>query len=194
MINFPLPSQNLNQYIFIHEKFSQENLNRLFLNIEELNNYTEGLVHENTFINRKSQIKWIPNDTSFSWLYELLHQYFVKANSSFGFEIVGTNDIIQYTEYNSQEKGHYDWHTDLSPYENNYRKLSLTIQLSDPDEYEGGDLELAFDGSTQKNTTIVPKEKGYISIFPSFTPHRVTPVTKGIRKSLVWWVGGIPFK
>ena len=64
------------------------------------------------------------------------------------------------------------------------------MQLSSPDEYEGGDLEINI-GSTPLK---VKKQKGHIAIFPSFLLHRVSPVTKGLRKSLVWWVGGSQFR
>jgi PKHD-type hydroxylase len=72
----------------------------------------------------------------------------------------------------------------------NTRKISITVQLSDPNDYEGGVLEL-----NVGNTIVqMPKEKGCAVLFPSYILHRVTPVTKGIRKSLVLWVGGTTFK
>jgi PKHD-type hydroxylase len=70
------------------------------------------------------------------------------------------------------------------------RKLSLVMQLSDPYEYEGGELQL----KTGHNDITIPKQKGLVTIFPSFTLHRVTPLTSGTRRTLVVWVAGPPFK
>jgi PKHD-type hydroxylase len=75
----------------------------------------------------------------------------------------------------------------------NRRKLSLTVQLSDPSEYEGGDFHIWYGGDEGQFITM-PKEKGTVLIFPSFLMHRVTPVTKGTRKALVFWTGGEPYK
>ncbi|MDB2656544.1 2OG-Fe(II) oxygenase [Crocinitomicaceae bacterium] len=70
------------------------------------------------------------------------------------------------------------------------RKLSVTVQLSDPDEYEGGDLEFMINHKTVK----APRKKGTIVVFPSFIMHRVTPITKGTRQSIVGWVSGPPYR
>jgi PKHD-type hydroxylase len=79
---------------------------------------------------------------------------------------------------------------DIGPGSISHRKVSITIQLSDPSEYEGGDLELWYGGSIIQ----IPKNKGLTVLFPSFSMHRVTPITKGTRKSLVLWVGGEHYK
>lgn len=71
----------------------------------------------------------------------------------------------------------------------NRRKVSVTVQLSSPEEYEGGDLEFNLG-----NVISGPREQGAAVIFPSFYLHRVTPITKGVRKSFVLWVGGEPYK
>jgi len=82
----------------------------------------------------------------------------------------------------------YDFHEDSSKFENNMRKLSLVISISNPDTYEGGDFEF-FDGTRPDI-----KGQGSILVFPSFIKHRVTPVTKGTRYSLVNWFYGEQFK
>jgi PKHD-type hydroxylase len=79
---------------------------------------------------------------------------------------------------------------DIGPGNINHRKISITIQLSDPDEYVGGDLEL-WTGQGQVNA---PRSQGCAVLFPSFMLHRVTPVESGTRKSLVLWVGGGAYK
>jgi len=71
----------------------------------------------------------------------------------------------------------------------NQRKISVTVQLSAPDEYEGGDLQF----NIGRQIT-APRVQGAAVIFPSFYLHRVTPVTKGVRKSFVLWVGGEPYR
>ena len=114
----------------------------------------------------------------------------VEANKTmWNFNLYSVIDSIQYTVY-SEGGGHYDWHMDIGPGSISHRKVSVTIQLSDPSEYEGGDLELWYGGGVIQ----IPKNKGLTVIFPSFSMHRVTPITKGTRKSLVLWLGGEHYK
>lgn len=141
---------------------------------------------------RKSNIKWlVPEKDKTEWVYETIMQMVMSANFNlWKFDINYFKDSIQYTEYNADENGHYGWHTDLGPYPNNTRKVSITVQLSDPSEYEGGDLQI----KRGDGEITLPKEKGTVLLFPSYMLHRVTPVTKGVRKSLVLWVGGSTFR
>jgi len=98
---------------------------------------------------------------------------------------------IQFTYYDSKENGMYDKHIDPLPWNIPYnRKLSLVVQLSDPTEYEGGELLLY----TSKEPTSIKKQKGLTTFFPSYVLHECTPVTKGERYVLVAWVHGPPFK
>jgi PKHD-type hydroxylase len=139
---------------------------------------------------RKSKIKWIHYDEYSDWLYDKLKDLVIDANSQiWQFNLHSIVDSIQYTEY-YEGGGHYDWHLDIGPGLINHRKISITIQLSDPNDYEGGDLEIWSGGDFKK----VEKLKGTSILFPSFLLHRVTPITKGIRKSLVLWVGGDSYK
>ena len=103
------------------------------------------------------------------------------------FDLYTILDDIQYTEYYATKKGHYGWHQDIGSGWLSKRKVSITVQLSGPDEYEGGDLEYWRGGD---GCETAPKDKGLVFIFPSYMMHRVTPVTKGIRRSFVLWVGG----
>ncbi len=139
---------------------------------------------------RKSKIKWLhPNDDS-QWLYDKIINMVVEANKAmWNFNLYSVIDSIQYTVY-SEGGGHYDWHMDIGPGSISHRKISVVVQLSDPSEYEGGDLELWYGGGVMQ----VPKNKGLTVLFPSFSMHRVTPITKGTRKSLVLWVGGEHYK
>ena len=110
---------------------------------------------------------------------------------------------MQYAKY---DKGHYfGWHTDQSPkpfisenknLNNKTRKISLTLQLTDPSEYNGGDFEFKwFSGGKELiETTNDLKGMGTLILFPSYIWHQVTPITKGTRESLVNWSVGYPFK
>ena len=113
------------------------------------------------------------------------HQYKVHHN----FDMFGFNESMQYTVYEGSANGHYDWHLDIGP-SINYRKVSVVVQLSEPEAYVGGDLEL----HPGNNSFAVPRRKGAIVLFPSFLLHRVTPLTSGLRRSLVLWAGGEHYK
>ena len=156
---------------------------------------------------RNSQIKWLPNNLEkFNWIYARLFNQIHHDNSElWRFDLGKSSPKIQYTEYNGKEQGHYDWHTDTGPTYASHRKISITLQLSNPEDYDGGFLQLFnFQNLPPEhlhNISNVPdyiktikKQKGSLTIFPSFIPHKITPITKGTRKSLVLWVGGTPFK
>ena len=137
---------------------------------------------------RESEIRWIDVNREKN-MSELLWTYVNRANrDSFDVDVRYLHEV-QYTTYYGNNNGRYDWHHDVD-FRNNqpyHRKLSVTVQLSDASEDEGGDFE--FDGDIDQ---LPPehKEKGTVLIFPSFDVHRVKPVTKGVRKSLVAWFEG----
>jgi PKHD-type hydroxylase len=142
-----------------------------------------------TTAKRKSGIYWIPKTEKWSNLYNKIVSLVAQANKDFfNFEISSLTENLQYTEYDETVQGHYDWHFDIGegPLNCN-RKLSVSIQLTDPSEYEGGQLEFAMG-------KVGEKEQGTMVIFPSYLQHRVTPVTKGTRRSLVTWITGQPFR
>jgi PKHD-type hydroxylase len=125
------------------------------------------------------------------WLYELLFPLALEANKDlFHFDIDIVTDPIHYVVY-PEDGGHLDWHMDVGAYGVNRRKLAMTVQLSDSDDYEGGDFEIWL-GGDKANT--VPREKGDVIIFPAFCMHRVKPITRGERRCLVFWTGGRPFR
>lgn len=98
---------------------------------------------------------------------------------------------MQLVEYSSQESGHYDWHVDIGDGDlARTRKLSISVQLSEPTDYEGGNLDCLI----HRTVVTAPKERGTVIIFPSFMTHRVTPVTTGVRRSLVLFIHGASFK
>lgn len=190
---FPIPT-NINQtnYYWFQEGFNTTELNTL-KNLTDSYEYTLGtIIGSDEIIEsiRKSKIKWIHPNNDTQWLYDKAINLVTEANDTmWHFNLYSIVDSIQYTEY-YEGGGHYDWHMDIGPGSISHRKISFVTQLSDPEEYEGGDLELWYGGEIIK----VPKKKGLTVIFPSFSMHRVTPITKGIRKSLVLWVGGEHYK
>ena len=142
---------------------------------------------------RRSEVRWIDKyDQNSKFIADLIWKYAEEANNNaFGFDITNVNEI-QYTIYNSEEKGKYDWHFDTfwaNPKMVD-RKLSVIIQLSDSDDYEGGDFEI----DQQYNQPQGIRQKGTVFVFPSFLRHRVKEVTKGTRKSLVAWIEGPKFR
>ena len=146
---------------------------------------------------RRSKVSFINPNPQTSWIFERLNSLIENVNNRwYNFDLNGY-DTIQYTEYHSTNKGHYGWHTDLflgiPPKESNLetRKLSLSLLLNDPEtEFEGGELQFG----TESNFESATVKKGTAILFPSFNLHRVAPVTKGIRKSLVVWVLGPKWK
>jgi PKHD-type hydroxylase len=122
------------------------------------------------------------------WLFSKLKDVVQTANTYYGYDLFGMVEGVQITTYHAPNS-HYDWHVDIGANVPT-RKLSLCMQLSDPSEYEGGELQVWRGG----DPLIEEKKKGRITIFPSWTMHRVTPVTSGVRHSLVCWVTGTPFK
>ena len=178
---------------FIYKAFTEEEIEWID-NLQGLYPYQDASIggdETSRFDNsiRKSRIKWIHHDDKSWWVYDKLARHIQEANRSWGFAINSIIDSIQYTEY-YEDGGHYEWHMDVGDYPQNNRKISLTIQLSDPNDYEGGDLEFWLGKESNK----APREQAFAVLFPSYLMHRVTPITKGVRKSLVLWVGGDTFR
>ena len=138
---------------------------------------------------RTSHISWIPFK-KMPEMYKDIERTMLKTNNNhFGFEGMQITEMAQYTEY--PEGGFYDWHVDNydnCQHEPPVRKISMTCLLSPENEFEGGDLELIKEGQAVK------LKQGQAAFFASFIRHRVAPVTKGVRRSLVMWFGGPPLR
>jgi PKHD-type hydroxylase len=138
---------------------------------------------------RTSHISWIPF-SKMPEMYKKIEQVMLQTNNNhFGFEGMRLTEPAQYTEYPTG--GFYDWHIDSDvncQHEPPVRKISMTCLLSNESEFEGGGLELMSEGKIAR-----PKQ-GQAIFFASFIRHRVVPITKGNRKSLVMWFGGPSFK
>lgn len=141
---------------------------------------------------RRSSVFWIPKVKRYDWIYKRVLELVGQANNEFfHFDLTEISEQLQFTKYGPGEK--YDWHVDGGGrQEQGLRKLSLVVQLSDPADYEGGELQ--FGNSTDDKVEMADKNKGCVIIFPSYMRHRATEVTKGIRYSLVLWVSGPAFR
>jgi PKHD-type hydroxylase len=148
----------------------------------------EGSVVANDY--RAARVGWLYPGRETRAVFDLLASVTERANAAYGFDLVGFAEPVQYTVYEAPSVG-YEWHVDMvdAPSELQ-RKLSLTVQLSAPSDYEGGGLEFR-DGCS---IVEAPRGTGAVVAFPSWAPHRVTPVTRGVRRSLVAWVGGPSFR
>jgi len=171
------------KYILNEEDFAIVNKNIDTTNLESATtNSLDGI--------RSSKISW-SNDPEAVGLLSMLC---FKANVDAGWnlQILG-GEGLQYTTYNLND--YYDWHIDQGkPVDNSTRKISLTVFLNDPEEYEGGELELEIFGPLEKERSVKFKEpKGTVIFFPSDTWHKVNPVKSGVRKSLVTWFSGSPY-
>ena len=161
-------------------------------------NATIGIDNKNTKLDeryRKSIISWIPFTKALP-IYQVIRQWMeVTNNNYFGFDTVQLSEQGQYAEYS--KGGFYNWHMDSNtemaamP---TVRKISMTLLLSDPKDFEGGELELFCGDTLDSEKNKFKLKRGYAVFFASFLLHRVTSVIKGNRKSLVMWFGGTPLK
>jgi PKHD-type hydroxylase len=139
---------------------------------------------------RRAQVSWLEHSSETSWLFEKLSYACSRLNSdNFRFDLTGFGEKLQLTNYNESENGMYGWHQDFGGKDVS-RKLSMVVHLSDASEYDGGNLQIMTTGTPIN----ISKQRGLITVFPSYMLHQVTPVTRGSRQSLVAWVSGPTFK
>lgn len=139
---------------------------------------------------RQSKVGWIGLNADTEWFYDKMAWIARQLNSMFyRFDLSGFVEDMQFTVYESGGD-HYEWHVDAGFNHTSPRKFSIVLQLTDPDQYEGGELQL----QTSKEAVSVRRERGLVAAFPSYALHRVTPVTSGVRKTIVVWVSGPPFR
>ena len=144
---------------------------------------------------RNSNVVWMDS----AWIYRELHPLVRIANADAGWNYHWNwSEACQFTKYDGSKKQHYDWHTDAGTRINEngkIRKLSMTVALVDGSEYEGGDFEIRMENPKDHEVHVIKaaKQKGSVTIFPSFVWHRVKPVTAGTRYSLVNWHQGNPY-
>jgi PKHD-type hydroxylase len=196
---FPL-NPNLNQtgVYTVQKGFGLHEVNKIVRLVKEYE-YSDALIMNDDDVTkigdiRKSKIKWLPPEAEKTeWIYERLMGIALDVNYEYWkFNLHHVQDSIQYTEYEADYSGHYDWHMDLGPYPVSHRKISMIVQLSDPNDYEGGEVEI--NNGNFDQPFVASKFKGDVTVFPSYLTHRVKPLTNGFRKSLVLWVGGATFR
>lgn len=167
---------------------------------------------------RDSRTSWIPPDPENEWIFRKLATVAERANRQYRFDLTGFDEDLQFTVYD-RPGAFYTWHQDGLDGTVANRKLSLVVQLSDPGDYTGGQLELFATrgepgpaelaaaetvevdlgdpsgyGSSGMDGADPAHARGSVLVFPSFEFHRVTPLRSGVRHSLVCWVSGPPFR
>lgn len=179
-----------NHYYYFKNGFSPEECSKILKSFAKFctnDSYTFNS-NEKTKL-RTSKIFWIPRNNDTMWIYDKLLKYAGIANSKmFEYDVCTLRDQIQLTLYDSKDEGQYGTHIDLGS-NNEYacRKLSMSVQLSDPDDYTGGEVE--FDEKLN-----FPTGLGDVMVFSAFTRHKVNPVKTGKRYSMVLWLYGPPFR
>jgi PKHD-type hydroxylase len=136
---------------------------------------------------KKSSTAWLPDADEYAWVFDLIVALFEMINSHYKFQVNGLVDAPQYCKYGVGD--HFDWHLDNSEQQTTMRKISLSIQLSDPNSYVGGNLEFCPHGLFDD-----ARDTGTVIAFPSYLAHRVTSITEGSRESLVAWAYGSAFQ
>jgi len=198
LFDWHLNTQTVERWCFINDVFSSLECDRI---IEQANQKDlvqrnrggiEGTLNNETVKKiRRTNVAWIiANKDENKWIFERLTGAINQINKQFYNFDLDKIENLQFSEYREDEKGFYGKHIDMLMNSFNVRKLSVSVQLTDENSYEGGDL-LMHTGSTPYKTT---RKKGSVIAFPSYTLHEVTPVTKGTRHSLVAWAVGPMFK
>lgn len=191
----PRYTRQLNQFCVATAAFSPEEVDRIN-DLEDLIKFEKGSVggpNNKGIVNKKtrdSDVMWVSHDPKSDWLFQKFAHITSMVNyDHFLYDIDWFHDF-QYTVYKAKTKQHYDWHIDSgNTYAKFERKISASVMLTDADDYEGGEFQIIVQGDVANPVTIKP-QKGDIIYFASWMPHRVQPVTKGVRKSLVCWVMG----
>ncbi len=141
---------------------------------------------------RRADLVWLDDLPEAAWVMDRMMRVVGQANrDAFSFDLTDFAESPQVARYTAERAGHFDWHTDIGAGAlAARRKLTIVVQLSGPADYAGGTLELRPDSNLRQ----APTATGTAIIFPSFTLHRVTPVTQGTRWSLTLWSHGPAFR
>ncbi len=177
--------EGFDRQVTVARCFSDEEMDALIQAAEnDIKNATFGGQKTNPAI-RRSQVHWLDRE-QYDWAYSKVWRAIQQVNArSYGFDITKFEGRMQVTRYHEVDKGHYTWHMDGGKKTAN-RKISLSVQLSHSTDYEGGDIGFFY---TNKER-FASRDRGAIVTFPSWVMHRVTPVTRGVRYSLIAWIVG----
>lgn len=166
---------------FIRNLWKQENV------LESLLNSADGNTEDQKL--RQSTLNLIHPEGEVMWIFERLARTAIEQNTHwFNFDLHGLNEGLQLAKYDETDQ--FNWHMDYGGGPASTRKLSISVQLSDQSEYEGGDLQFMINDKHYN----MPRNAGTVIVFPPYMLHRVTPITSGTRMSLVGWVHGTPFR
>jgi PKHD-type hydroxylase len=169
--------------------------------LDALEHYCDGLPLEPARLTgesnggiRTTQVAWVHRNAQTEDLYLRMEAAVLRLNADlFHFALTGLT-TMQYAVYRQQDAGYFDWHNDYGRYRDDPgqepRKITLSLQLSDGASYEGCDLEVR----AAHPLDIAPRERGTLMAFRANALHRVAPVTRGVRKSLVIWAAGPEFR
>ena len=175
-----------------NQAFSAEEVEKI-REIEELQTFAmgtvgSGLTGDDLKKARNSDVFFLYHDENTDWLFQKISNMIGVANRDHFLYDVSDFGPMQYTKYKLD--GHYTWHWDVSfGFQKQQRKISVVIMLNDPEDYEGGELEICHTGNFDDLCRLKPA-KGDALFFASWMPHRVLPVTSGERNTLVTWVTG----
>jgi PKHD-type hydroxylase len=191
-----LPTVPLQRHGTIQGAFDAEEIDRItfFEKIIEFDDAKvgdgqEGSVDPNTRITKTG---WLPIDENTGFIFEKLASIVSQANYDLFLYNIDHIENLQYTIYHGSDDAYYGWHRDssLHGYVPMDRMISGVLMLSDPSDYKGGDLKIDLSGGDQNRATDITLNKGDVILFDSSMHHCVTPVSEGIRKTLVFWVRG----
>jgi PKHD-type hydroxylase len=188
---WPFRVDEINSFAYVENVFSKEECEKIISISNKLSFIKGGLSEKNKLDNsiRDSNIKWLEVEKDTEWLFRKTTDIVFELNEKFfKFNLFGFIEGFQFTNYKAPS-GKYGKHVDRG-FNSRVRKLSISIQLSDPKNYKGGELYLY----ESDKGTLMSKKQGTLVVFPSFILHEVTPVTKGERNSLVTWITGDNFK
>jgi PKHD-type hydroxylase len=177
----------------VSDAFSGADCARLLDTVRETVPRDAGLVRHGRDHNlRRADVVWLDEVPETDWVMERIIDIVRTANRDvFGFDVTEFAESPQVARYGAERQGHFDWHSDIGEGRlAERRKLTIVVQLSDPDAYDGGELDLMPGAGVQT----AERAQGAATLFPSFVLHRVRPVTRGARRSLTVWCHGAPFR
>ncbi|WP_109669830.1 2OG-Fe(II) oxygenase [Roseicyclus mahoneyensis] len=177
----------------VRDAFSGADCARLLDLIEDAPARDAGLVRQARDHNlRRADLVWLDEVEGTGWVMDRMIDLVRSANRDvFDFDITDFAESPQVARYGAEREGHFGWHSDVGEGRlAERRKLTIVVQLSDPDTYSGGDLEVM----PGANSLTAERARGAATLFPAFVLHRVTPVTAGQRHSLTVWCHGAPFR
>lgn len=177
----------------IPQAFSAADCDRILLQAATVTPEDAKLVGQNKDHNiRRADLVWLDDVPDTGWVMDAIIDLVREANRViYQFDLAEFMESLQVAHYDGARKGHFDWHSDIG--EGRIaakRKLTLVTQLSEPDAYTGGLLEVM----PSSHTVTADKARGSVTIFPSYMLHRVTPVTTGSRMSMTVWAHGPAFR